>query len=318
MNYIKIKELDYEHTFFHFTRIANKESIQENGLLAVAGGENEAGNDSQNPTIYFSYGVDGMLKAIDVWIKWEYNKMLYRSDKPYISPIESIDEEIMKKTYEKVYNDFKKRMYLQLKLKEGKNPITSDFSFDSIDKKKLDEYQKYQERLKDFYTGKQKWKPSYPNKVMQWMYGSYSDFTSLQQENWNMNTHIGERKIPIDRIRIIENDDGRTDALSLAIKMYDLYRECIPSTDLSRLDSFMEFAKEKYKDDKDYEDGMPDIGRQETSKAESEKYKRINHIRQNPRKCRLGLLNRATSYIKTKFWNKIKENERGENNDTIR
>lgn len=75
MNYIKSNELDYEHTFFHFSRISNKESIEKNGLQAVAGGENEAGNDKENPTIYFSYGIDGMLKAIDVWIRWEYNRL---------------------------------------------------------------------------------------------------------------------------------------------------------------------------------------------------------------------------------------------------
>ena len=52
--------------FFHFSRIDNRESIEKNGLQAVAGGENEAGNDKKNPTTYFSYGIDGILKAIDI------------------------------------------------------------------------------------------------------------------------------------------------------------------------------------------------------------------------------------------------------------
>lgn len=73
MEYIKSIELDYKNTFFHFTRIDNRESIEENGLQSIAGGENNAEGDSQNPTTYFAYRADGLLKAVDVWIKWEYN-----------------------------------------------------------------------------------------------------------------------------------------------------------------------------------------------------------------------------------------------------
>lgn len=45
MEYIKSSNIDTDNGFFHFTRIDNRQSIQDNGLQAVAGGENPAGSD---------------------------------------------------------------------------------------------------------------------------------------------------------------------------------------------------------------------------------------------------------------------------------
>ena len=45
MEYIKSKDLDYFNSFYHFSRIDSRESIEQNGLQAVAGGENEAIGD---------------------------------------------------------------------------------------------------------------------------------------------------------------------------------------------------------------------------------------------------------------------------------
>lgn len=283
MDYIEIEKLDYNNTFFHFSRIANRNSIQQNGIIAVAGGENEAGDDSKNPTTYFAYGVDGLLKAVDVWIKWEYNRLRWSKDFR-ISPSEQINDEIMKETYKKVYENFKDRMYYRLDLIEGENPETSDFSFDGIDKKKEHEYSKYLEKMSRYERGTIEWKPHYPNKDMEWMYGAYSDFSNgnIKQDNWNMNTHIGERVIPIDRIKIIQATNGRTDALSIALEIYDKFRKEFPNVDLSRLDDFMSYAIERHKDDKDYQEGMPDIGKREITKEEEEEYQRINKI--NPQK----------------------------------
>lgn len=301
MRYIKSKELDYEHTLFHFTRINNRESIEKNGLQAVAGGENNVGNDKKNPTIYFSYGVCGMLKAIDVWIKWEYNRLDQQTQIEYIPPYIYIDKDLMEKTYDKIYKDFKERMYFRLDLKEGDNPRESDFSFEGIDHKKLDSYKDYKRKVQKYENGEQRYKPEYPNKVMQWMYGSYSDFSSIKQEDWNMNTHIGERTIPLDKIEIIESNDGRTDALSFAIETYNYYRKKFQDIDLSRLDDFMEYAKEKYKNDMDYADGSPDLGRRAISKEEEQKYQKINHIKTHAGGCRLKLLQNATSYMQEKY-----------------
>ena len=301
MKYIKTNKIDYGHTFFHFSRIDSRDSIAKNGLQSVAGGENEAGNDKNNPTIYFSYGIDGMLKAIDVWIRWEYNNFAKKSKSGYIPPHRHIEQSLMKKTYEKIYHDFKQRIYLKVDLIEGQNPQTSDFSFDGIDQKKIDAYEIYKREMKRFERREQKWKPVYPNPVMQWMYGPYSDFTTFKQDNWNMNTHIGERTIPSDRLEIIENEEGRTDALSVAIEAYNSYRSKLQDLDLSTLDDFMSFAQELYKKDKDYAEGAPDLGRRIIKKEEELKYQRINHVKTHAGGCRLALLQRASSYIHAKF-----------------
>ena len=79
MEYVKSTSIDFNNTFFHFTRIDNRDSIEQNGLQSVAGGENNAAGDRYNPTIYFSHNADGILKAIDVWIKWEYNNLRVRN-----------------------------------------------------------------------------------------------------------------------------------------------------------------------------------------------------------------------------------------------
>lgn len=127
------------------------------------------------------------------------------------------------------------------------------------------------------------------------MYGSYSDFRSIKQDVWNMNTHIGQRVISSDRIEIVESSNGRTDALSLIMEAYNIYRHRLPDVDLSRLDDFIKYAKERYKADKDYEDGAPDLGRKDVSAEEEQKYCRINGIRTSPPgRCRLSLLKEAT------------------------
>lgn len=279
MEYVKTKELDLSKTFFHFTQIDNRDSIEQNDIVAVAGGENEAINDGKRKAIYFSYGVDGMLKAIDVWIKWEYNRLRKNKDFKY-SPVDKIDEEIMTEVYQQVYEDFKNRNYYSLDLIEGEDPETSDFSFHGVDMKKQDEYIKFLQQMREFEEGKLDWKPTYPNKTMKWMYGSYSNFENdnVEQDNWNMNTHIGERTIPRDRFKIIEGENGRTDGLSIAFEMYDRYREQLADLDLTRLDDFIKYAKERYKSDKDFMKGASDYGRRPVNPQEEEKYQRINKI----------------------------------------
>ena len=279
MKYVKTINLDLDRVFFHFTRIDNRNSIEKNGLVAVAGGENKAGNDSKNPTIYFSYGADGLLKAIDVWIKWEYNKLRWERDFKY-SPAQRINEEIMYEAYQKIYEDFKNRNYYSLDLIEGEDAKTSDFSFNGIDKKKEYEYNRFLYRMELYKKGELNFKPQYPNKDMEWMYGSYSDFKNgnIRQETWNMNTHIGNRVISSDRICIVEGENGRTDGLSIAIEIYNKYREKLSNIDLSRLDEFIKYAKERYQKDEDFVIGGSDFGRRCVESSEERKFQLINKI----------------------------------------
>lgn len=135
MKRIRIDELDIDNTYFHFTREKWIEDIEKNGVTAEPPErENMVARDKENPCIYFSAGSDGLLKTIDVWIRWEYNNIASEMRLP--SGHRGINEEVLQKTYEKVYEDFKKRKYLKLDLIEGDNPKTSDFSFLAPDYKK--------------------------------------------------------------------------------------------------------------------------------------------------------------------------------------
>jgi hypothetical protein len=52
--------------------------------------------DHENPTIYFMYGKDAILENFDAWIRWEYNRDLWK-EQHREQLDENIDEEIMKK-----------------------------------------------------------------------------------------------------------------------------------------------------------------------------------------------------------------------------
>lgn len=268
MKYINSKDLDYINSFFHFSRIDSRDSIEQNGLQAVAGGENEAGNDREKKTIYFSKGISGVLKAIDVWARWEYDRYVSKSDLDINYGYQGYDKAVMKEIiFDKLYNDFKNRQYYIVDLKEGKD---GDFEYGDIDVKKV--------LSRD--------KNGVPYRGAVWKYGEFSDWGTLDnpnnvQENWNMNTKVGERTISSDRLKIIETESGRTDALSFAIESYSKFRPLVSKQDSPMyeiLDDFMSYAKERYKSDKDYEEGMPDFGRRKVNKREQEKYQRINNI----------------------------------------
>ena len=42
----------------------------------------------------------------------------------------------------------------------------------------------------------------------------------------------------------------------------------------------MSYAMERYKNDKDYEEGMPDLGRRKIDKKEEERWQKVNKITQ--------------------------------------
>lgn len=286
MEYIKSEKINPINTFFHFTIIDNRKSIEKNWLQSVAGGENEAIGDNDRKTIYFSKGIPGILKAVDVWAQWEYRKYARQENskgqkikQEYEENIiegidQSYDREVMKQiVFNKLYNDFKKRQYYTIDLIEGKN---GDFEFGDIDVKKI-------------FSRDKNGKP-YPAAL--WMYGPYSDFGTLEnpnnkQEDWNMNTKIGDKTISSDRLKIIETQDGKTDGLSVIIEFYDQYRGMVHKESekmFEILDSFIAYAKEKYKSDIDFKKDAPDYGRREINASEESKYQSINKIDLNKNK----------------------------------
>lgn len=281
MEYIKSNNIDPINTFFHFTRIANRESIEENGLMAVAGGENEVAYDKRVKTIYFSKGVAGVLKVVDVWARWHYNECAKFQEKKgvhikrdYLKHVvhgkdDSYDKEIMGKViFDRLYDDFKNRQYYTIDLIEGKD---GDFEFGDID------YKKEMARTQD----------GTPVNSVVWQYGQYSDFGSKEnpnnkQEDWNMNTKEGRRIIPKERLRIVETMNGRTDALSVILEMYDKYRDVFFKNDgekIQILDDFIAYAKERYRQDKDYMEGSSDYGRRSINPDDKKRYQIINRIK---------------------------------------
>ena len=221
---IKLSSIDDSKKFFHFTREGNIPNILEQGLrgnLSVR--ENAVGNDYENPAIYFSDGEEGLLKTIDVWIRWEYNRIALDRGLPNGS-IMTVPN-ALKRTYKKIFEDFKDRRYFQLDLVEGNDIEKSDFSHDNIDYKKQISLDR----------GK-------PNCVQEWMMGPYTDWTTAKQEDWNMMTHIGGRPIEKERIKLITDEQGRSDAISIIEEVYNRNKD--KNLNLRYLDSFMEFIEE--------------------------------------------------------------------------
>ena len=272
MKFININDIDPINTFFHFSRIDSRESIEKNGLQAVAGGENEAAKDRNNKTIYFSKGINGVLKLIDVWARCEYDRYVRNrrnEDNAINYGYQGYNKVTMRDIiFKKLYNDFKNRQYYTIDLIEGE-----DFEYDDIDVKK--------EAVR-YFDEKTKAKAV-------WEYGPYSqwgteDNPNNLQEDWNRNTKIGNRTISSDRLKIIETQNGRSDALSVIIEVYNKYRTTILKENdymFEILDNFIEYAKKRYREDIDYSEGVKDRGRRDIIPEEEEKYMRINGIRVN-------------------------------------
>ena len=89
-------------------------------------------------------------------------------------------------------------------------------------------------------------------------------------------------------------------------KQEDNYKDEVKGkgADLSTVDSFMGYAKEKYKSDKDYEKDSTDLGRREISSEEEEKYQEINGTKDKSEEikesvtCRKSLMQEASMHIK--------------------
>ena len=142
---------------------------------------------------------------------------------------------------------------------EGENPETSDYSLNAENIKKRLMYEDYKKSLKSYEQKKINFKPEYPIKQVKFIGGSQTNTKSLKQDNWNRNTHIGNRTIPVDRIKLIETSDGRSDGLSILIDTYDKLKENLDKDNFKILENFMTFAKEKYREDPDFKEDKGDF-----------------------------------------------------------
>lgn len=224
MKKIKLSEITEGHDYFHFTREIAIHKIVARGLRGdLDSRENAVGNDYENPSVYFSKGEKGVLKTIDVWLRWEYGRITRDSKYPDGSVITV--PSALEKTFKRAFDDFKKRRYFQLDLVEGDDKETSDFSYESEDFKK---------KVTIDHGG--------PTRRTRWMIGLYTNWQTPKLEDWNMMTHIGGRPIEFDRMKMIVTEQGKTDALSVIEEIYERSRGK-ENLDLRYLDSFIKYAK---------------------------------------------------------------------------
>lgn len=221
---IKLSEISEGHDFFHFTRETAIPKIAKQGLRGdLENRENAVGKDYENPAIYFSKGETGLLKTVDVWLRWEYGRIAREKKSPNGSMVTV--PSVLEATFKKVLEDFKERRYFQLDLVEGNDKENTDFSYDSEDFKKKGAID---------HGG--------PSRITKWMLGSYTNWETPKLEDWNMMTHVGGRRIGIDRMKMIVTEQGKSDALSVIEEIYEKSGNK-ENVDLRYLDSFIKYVK---------------------------------------------------------------------------
>ena len=221
---IKLSEIPEGHDFFHFTRETAIPKIAKQGLRGdLENRENAVGKDYENPSIYFSKGETGLLKTVDVWLRWEYGRISKEKKSPDGSMVTV--PSVLEATFKRVLEDFKERRYFQLDLIEGEDKENTDFSYDSEDFKKKGAVDN-----------------GGPTRRTRWMLGSYTNWETPKLEDWNMMTHVGGRGIGIDRMKMIVTEQGKSDALSVIEEVYEKSRKK-ENVDLRYLDSFIKYVK---------------------------------------------------------------------------
>ena len=268
MKVIKINEIiDLENALFHHHPKKFFEYVDENGIPAAIG-ENAIGVE-KNPKIFFSKGIDGMLKLWDVWIKWEMKHAFDGKNKYDI-----FDSPKEKDTWQKYWdaNFPTNANYEQIKnFFENFPKEQKEKFYDAFIPKMIEEYDYYLLDIKDgveydsndIDEGKQKLKDEfdsinpndYPHKFeaiketnkAKALYGSFSR-QDLITDDWNMHTKP-YTDVSKDKITQVTTSDGKTDALSILIEMYDK-RKTMPNSEslysqFDILPDFIDYAKNK-------------------------------------------------------------------------
>lgn len=255
---IKLSEIPESHDFFHFTRETAIPKIAKQGLRGdLENRENAVGKDYENPSIYFSKGETGLLKTVDVWLRWEYGRIAREKKSPDGSMITV--PSVLEATFKRVLEDFKERRYFQLDLIEGEDKENTDFSYESEDFKKKGAIDN-----------------GGPTRRTRWMLGSYTNWETPKLEDWNMMTHVGGRGIEIDRMKMIVTEQGKSDALSVIEEIYERSRNK-ENIDLRYLDSFIKYVRILTKQQE--ENLTQKIGKNTVSElSKVEKMDRLNRI----------------------------------------
>lgn len=206
-------------TFFHFTPKTMFERIKKDGFKAEKG-KNAIGVE-ENPKVFFVEGPINLLRIADVWIRWigwnigkekylgknneNWSKERFYMFKNDFANGSIFTEEIINETYAKFLEMCKSFEYFTLNLEEGK-----DFIFDDIDEVKRNSFNK--DNL------------SFSPAFMM-MYGSYSDFTNIQTDKWNLHT-FPYRGVSLDKIsHVVSSKYGKD--FNMLNMIVDIRRKCL-------------------------------------------------------------------------------------------
>lgn len=233
---ISLEELDSK--FFHFCSNDFLDVYDSVGMSPQIG-NNSKGIDNQ-PSIFFSRGVEGILELWDVWFKWKLNRIFnpqYKNSSTneevnswfyYFCSGEFINnDEILNITFDVMEEEMLNSSYYLIDLKENE-----DFIYEQVDSKK-------EMAILKSRNGK-------INPMVKTMYGKYSDFSTAIEDKWNMQTIPGkELIIRPDRIKNI-SINGKTDVVSILLGLYNRYKKEVDSPlDLPILDKFVNYEKNK-------------------------------------------------------------------------
>ena len=242
---IKISDISKEDSsYFHFTDKSHLED-SKTGIGIINGGlssiprdrPHTVGSDKENPCIYFVQGYSGILELMDVWIRYEYSELAIKENYP--PGYKSIDDELMHRAYEVWYDKLKSAVYLKLELQSGEDPTTSDFN------PKEEDFKKKKYFRKSIYHDEE----ANDNEFAKWNYGRNTNYEVATMDRWNMTTHLshkGEKVIPTNKIKIIQDSIGRTDALSVIIEIYENFRNNVKN--VQDLDKFIQYVVKREKE----------------------------------------------------------------------
>ena len=229
MKEITLSSLDIDNTLFHFD-VRDISFIEENGFPANIGRDSK--NAETTPKVFFSKGIKGVLELIDVWIIWRMNRDHQNSDnwtKEFLSGEYLKDEEKKEITFNNMYEWLSQRRYYKLDLIEGIDYLKNDI--DEAKQSALDDKSK-KENTKEI-----PWKFLFAYE----MYKGKINHNDASMEDWNMHTITGHG-ISTNKISLIQDENGKDDALTIIELLYQQYQN---KEEFRILNSFMEYCQSR-------------------------------------------------------------------------
>lgn len=268
MKTVNLEEIeDPSNSYFHFTSEENlfgNDGIMTRGLTSIPKNRPHAvKGDKRKDCIYFVQGYEGILELMDVWLRYEYSELTFKENG--VHGYVKFNEERMKRVYDRFFEKLKNAKYLKLDLKPGNDPNTSDFDPQGEDFKK-------KEYFRRSISGDEN---TVDNPLAKWNYGINTDYTTARMDRWNMNTHLdhkGEKLISPDRIAIMQDSRGRSNALNVVLEIYKKHKDLVKN--IGDLDKFIQYIeKEK------------DLGEKDTQKLGEEV---IEELKNTPELINIG------------------------------